>query len=329
MKMSRTIGGLLTALLLAGSLAACGSRSSDSVTAEYYSEAAVSDDAGWSTNDSAFSEESAIDTDGAVLTGTEQEAGSAGETSERKLIRNMELSLETTEFDHLIAVIEDQTEEMGGYVESSSIDGTPEKARRYGYLTIRIPAEKLDSFEDILGDSATVLSKNSSVQDVTLSYSDLAAHISSLRIEQQTLMEMLEQADSIDTIITIQNELTNIRYQLESYESQMKVLENQITYSTVYITVHEVQTPTVQEKEGFFTRLKYTFLNSIQDLGEGIEDFLIFFLGNIVTIIVYLAVLVGILFVLRALFRFMRGNGRKRQKKQKKAEKESEDSTES
>ncbi|MDO4616003.1 MAG: DUF4349 domain-containing protein [Lachnospiraceae bacterium] len=297
---------LLTAALCA---AGCGSTSSSGYDASYNYAAEDSGvtSEGWRVGE--VSEESLEDYDSTVdasMTDAEQQAVEAeGETSERKLIRNMELSLETTGFDEVLAVIEDKAEETGGYIEYSSVNGTAERSNRYSYLTVRIPSGQLDSFVDAVGDSATVLSSSTSVQDVTLSYSDLAAHISSLRIEQETLMEMLAQADSIDTIITIQNELTNIRYQLESYESQMKLLENQISYSTVTIDLREVRTPTVQEKEGFFTRLKYTFVNSVSDLAEGIQDFLIFFFGNILTILVVLGLIVLVLFLISRLFRLL------------------------
>ncbi|MDO4491469.1 MAG: DUF4349 domain-containing protein [Lachnospiraceae bacterium] len=307
---------LLLAFAMTGSMAACGRRdlSSEAVAADTYEAAAdYSMDAGWGIPSEEVKEESAAsyqenesDPVDASLSEEEQQAlGGDEKKTARKLIRTVDLYLETTEFDQLSSMIEEKTEEMGGYIESSTLDGTKKSSSRYCYLTVRIPDDQLNAFETLVGNSATILSRNSNVQDVTLRYSDLAAHISSLRIEQEALMEMLSKAESVDVVITIQNELTNIRYELESYESQLKLLDNQINYSTVCITIREVKVPTAQEKEGFFGRVKHTFMNNISDIGEGIEDFFVFFFGNIVGIILFLAIVAGILLVVRAVFRFL------------------------
>ncbi len=320
MKKWKSTASLLLALVLAGNMAACGSgKASDSSAAgAYAAEESYSVNGGWDAEMKAEADltDTAAEAAGdAALTEEELDSAEAEKkTSERKLIRNMDLSLETMEFDTLLSVIEEKTASIGGYIESSSVEGTPEEGRRNSYLTVRVPADQLEEFEKTLGDAATVLSKSSDVRDVTLSYSDLSVRISSLRVEQQTLMDMLAKAERIEDIIAIQNELTSIRYELESYESQMKVMENQISYSTVTINIREVKVPTVQEKEGFFSRLKYTFVNSISDLREGIEDFLVFFLGNIFSIILFLAVFVGILYLIRAVFRFLFGKGKKEKK---------------
>lgn len=308
MKRWKNISVFLLAVLLTGGIAACGSGRSDSLSADTAGNAgsyAVTD--GWDGTEKAAEESYSDDNKADVsVTDTDLENAEAGQIeTARKLIRNMDLSLETTGFDELLTVIDRKAVEMGGYVESSTVEGGAAERNRYAYLTVRIPSEQLEVFEELIGNSASVLSKSSYVQDVTLHYSDLEAHIASLRTEQQTLNTMLAKAENIDDIIAIQNELTSVRYQLESYESQMKVLENQVSYSTVNINISEVETPSVHEKEGFFSRLKYTFINSTRDLGVGIQNFLIFFFGNIFSIMIGLAAAAGALILLRWIFRFL------------------------
>ncbi len=320
MKKRNRFSLLLAAVLVLAALAGCGSSASSDAGAVnlYETEDSVSGSEGWrsSTETAEYSADTVTEeTSDASMTEAEQQAAEV-ETAEKKLIRNMDLYLETTGFDELQTVIEEKTEELGGYIEYSSVSGTADSGNRYSYMTVRIPTDQLDVFADTLGSSAQVLSKSISVQDVTLSYSDLEAHIASLRTEQETLTEMLAQADSIDTIIAIQNELTNVRYQLESYESQMKILENQISYSTVSIDIQEVKTATVQEDDGFLTRLKDTFSRSIHSLGTGITDFIIFFLGNILIILLAAGLAVCVILLIRAVVRrFKKGKGKTEKKK--------------
>ena len=250
-----------------------------------------------------------------------QDAQEAGETSpevspsadvngddaaqaDRKLIRNMALSLETTAFDDFMANVESQANGMGGYVEDSSISGSSgHPTQRNGYLTVRIPADRLDEFADSITGSATVLNRSTSVSDVTLQYSDLESHIEALKIEQKTLMDMLAKAEEIETVLAIQNQLTNVRYELESYGSQLKLMENQVSYSTVNIDVSEVEIPTSIESDTFGNKVVRTFRNSMSGFAHGLESFLVWFLGNIVFIAVFF-VLVFLAFLgLRKIFR--------------------------
>ncbi len=86
----------------------------------------------------------------------------------------------------------------------------------------------------------------------------------SLEIEQEKLWEFLEKAESIDTVITLQQRLSEIRYQLESMESQLKLYDNQVDYSTVSLNIREVTifTPTAPETVG--TRISNGFTSNLK-----------------------------------------------------------------
>ncbi|MCI8592015.1 MAG: DUF4349 domain-containing protein [Lachnospiraceae bacterium] len=230
--------------------------------------------------------------------------GDAAAQAARKLIRNMSLSLETTAFDDFIANVESQVDSMGGYIEDSSISGgSGQQSLRYGYMTVRIPADQLDAFADTISGSATVLNRSTSVSDVTLQYSDLESHIEALKIEQQTLMDMLSKAKEIETVLAIQNQLTSVRYELESYGSQLKLMENQVSYSTVNIDINEVEIPTPIESDTFGSRVSRTFRNSMSGFAHGLENFLVWFLGNIVFIAAFFVIVILVFLGLRKIFR--------------------------
>ncbi|HCT91297.1 MAG TPA: hypothetical protein DF613_07950 [Lachnospiraceae bacterium] len=235
---------------------------------------------------------------------TDVTEGDAAAQTGRKLIRNMSLSLETTAFDDLIANVESRVNDMGGYIEDSSISGdSGYQTLRYAYLTVRIPVDQLDAFADAVAGSATVLNRSTSVSDVTLQYSDLESHMEALKIEQQTLMDMLAKAEEIETVLAIQNQLTNVRYELESYGSQLKLMENQVSYSTVNIDISEVEIPTPAVADSFGGRVSRTFQNSMSSFAHGVEDFLVWFLGNIVFVAIFIVIVILICLGLRKIVR--------------------------
>lgn len=77
-------------------------------------------------------------------------------------------------------------------------------------------------------------------------------HKKALETEQERLLALLEKAENVEDIITIENRLSDVRYELENYESQIRLLDNQIDYSTVYVDISEVSRVTDTGKQGFF-----------------------------------------------------------------------------
>ena len=95
-----------------------------------------------------------------------------------------------------------------------------------------------------------------STEDVTLAYTDMQSHVAALRTEQETLLSMLGQAQSMEDILAIQTQLTQVRYEIESYESQLRVYDNQVDYSTVYLDIREVARETSAEGNSFGERVR-------------------------------------------------------------------------
>lgn len=177
---------------------------------------------------------------GADTNGTEFEQVE-GVNTEQKLIKTVNMSAETTEFDTLVADVRAKTESAGGYVENSDVGGDyGMDMTRYAYLVLRIPADKLDDFVGEVKNASNVRTFGESTEDVTLQYTDLDTHIKALREELDALFSMMEQATSMEDILAIQSQITEVRYEIENYESQLRVYDNQVIYSTVYLDLYEV-----------------------------------------------------------------------------------------
>lgn len=216
--------------------------------------------------------------------------------SNRKLIKTVNLTAETREFDALIANISDRIVSLGGYAESTDIQGNSygsSNGERTAFIVARIPAPKLDSFVQSVSDASNITNKSESAEDVTLQYADIEAHKESLKIEQKRLNELLEQADDLESIIELENRLTDVRYEIESYESRLRMMNNQVDYSTVNLNVREVKeyTPEPVEEKTFGQRLTEEFLESCEDAWEFIQDFIIGFIAFLPTLLVLLIIL--------------------------------------
>ena len=217
---------------------------------------------------------------------------------ERKLIRNVSMHLETREFDALTKSISDAVTFFGGYMEQSDVSGnslywSDERSSRYSNLTARIPENKLDAFLTEVSGQGNVTYKNESVQDVTLQYTDITSRKKTLQMEQDRLWELLEKAESIDAVIALESRLSEVRYQLESIESQLRTLDNQIVYSTVYLSIQEVQVLTSTDPDTIPVRIQKGLSRSFNTLKISSIDFLVWFISSLPILAVF-AVLVFI-----------------------------------
>lgn len=225
----------------------------------------------------------------------------------RKLIRNMDMNVETTDFDNLISTISESVSALGGYIEQSSISGSSMYAsrdyNRHASLTARIPADKLDGFVAQISEHGNVTNRSENVRDVTLKYSDIESHKKSLTIEQERLWELLEKAESVETIIALEARLSEIRYQLESYESQLRTFDNQVDYSTVNLFIDEVKvfTPTAPDSIG--TRIQKGFQRNLENIGDGCVDFVVWFASSLPLFAILAVIFAGAVLIGRKIFK--------------------------
>lgn len=312
----------LVTLLLGG----CGSkadRSSAAAAGMEMAEEAAYDTAGAYLSDDIYSVDPAEVTDDVAEDGA---ATPQVEDTSRKLIKNVNLSVETETFDELLATITEKTESFSGYIEESyTYNGSNYYGRgtRNASMTIRIPAQQLDTFLSSVSEVSNVISRNDSVSDVTLQYVDMESHKKALTAEQDRLLELLEQAESVEDIITIESRLSDVRYQIESMESQLRTLQNQVSYSTVYLDIQEVEKLTPVEEQTRGEMIKEGFVDSLYGVGNGLLDFGTAVIIDLPYLVVWAAVILLVILIIR-LFRKRRKN-KKQQKMQEKQEKDTKE----
>lgn len=232
--------------------------------------------------------------------GVKEESGVKVETN-RKIIRNVSLGLETQDFDKVVDTIESEINTLGGYAENIEMSDLLSSTNRYCNITARIPAAKLDSFVNKVNKTGNVVSKNMSAEDVTVNYVDMQSHVKVLKTEQKRLLELIEKAEDLDSIILLENRLTEIRYELESYESQLKTYDNLVEYSTVTISIQEVIRYTSHvEKKSTWQQMKSGLKDTIYDIKDNITDFIIWIASNLPYIIFWgVIIIVSIVFIKR------------------------------
>jgi len=229
-----------------------------------------------------------------------EESGVDKPAANRKLIKRYYINLETREFETLVDYIQTSVEAADGYIENSNMSGTSIDGygNRSAYFVLRVPVKDAAGFIAGLEENGHMTHKSEEVEDVTLAYVDTQSRLASLRVEQEALMEMLEQATDLDTLFAIQSRLTDVRYQLESYESQLRTYDNLVDYTTITVDVYEVQRETVIDDGTFGSRLKEEVAESLENFVEGAESLIIWFIAAfpywIILAVIATAIVLGV-----------------------------------
>lgn len=228
--------------------------------------------------------------------------------SQDKIIQYFYLDVETQDFEKLINNINTKISSLGGYVESSQIGGKSyydNNVTRNGNIVARIPSNKADEFVTDINTESNVTSSRKTSENVSLQYIEVQSRIEALEIEQDRLFAILEKSDNLENIITLESRLSDIRYELQNYKSQLRAYDNKVEYSTVSLNVNEVNriTPVTEEKQTLGSRIKNGFSDTVYNIGEGVQNFLVWFIVNLPYLLIWGILLFVIVIIIRKYLR--------------------------
>lgn len=229
----------------------------------------------------------------------------------QKLIRTMTIEAETEDMDALMGVLDGKIRELGGYVESRNLRNggkSSGKSYRYADLTIRIPAEKLDSFVEHIQGASNVTNHRESTDDVTLTYVATESRIRALETEQERLLELLGQAENMSDILLIDERLTNVLAELEEVTSLLRMYDNLVSYGTVHLSISEVVEYSLPEDEmTVWQRIGTGFTKNMKNLGNFLVELFVF-------LVVIIPLLIPVAVIGLGIFLFIRLYDRRRAK---------------
>lgn len=317
MKKFRTM--LLITVLTAGLLTGCGGSSSksDSATASNAPAAAYAP-----TENSEYGMGIAQDNygmnDAAAASEADYEAsdnGSANNTTqnmdsmtllEEKLVYRCNLEIETLDYAGTMKSIKEAITQYDGVIQSENetdssydwyyADYQKTQGTMRNYIEIRVPSKNYDSFVSALDGVGKITSKSSSIDNISQEYYDTTTQIEALKIQEKNLLAMLEQCTTIEEMITVQDRLTSVQYDINRLQTNKRYMDVDVAYSYVNISIEEVMEFRVDEepvkKNTFADRLA----NTLKSTYSGFLMFLEIVLFLFIRMFPYLAIVCIILF---------------------------------
>ena len=240
------------------------------------------------------------------------------DAAKEMLVFRCNIAIDTLEFEQAVTTLKTKIEEYHGFVErENQSDGNSsngryvldEKDKDYYYTaTIRIPSAYYESFVSAASGIGTLRSKNSSVDNVATRYGTLQSELEIYEAEYDRYLKQYNETEDESIALQIQYELRNLAITISDIKTEMSMLESDVAYSYVTITIHKVsekeikkeeeEKKAVKEEDSFKTKLSKTANESWQSFLGFLQGILLFFVANwwilLILLLIFGAIFFGI-----------------------------------
>ncbi|MBN1978827.1 MAG: DUF4349 domain-containing protein [Anaerolineae bacterium] len=208
---------------VSGALDGADARGSDS---SFYEAGSVSD---------------AVDEQAGYRDPADVESGDGHSDDGRMVVRRAALTFVVQDAEASFARVQEIAAENGGGIYSLE-SGKTARGSLQTFVSIQVPVAACDQvLAQLRGMEAELLSEQVTSQDVTASYVDLDARVRNLELAEQELQELLEAArergEKAQGILSIYDELIDIRQQIEQLKGQMTLLEHSAALARIDVAL--------------------------------------------------------------------------------------------
>jgi Domain of unknown function (DUF4349) len=154
----------------------------------------------------------------------------------RMIIRNATIALDSEDVEKTLADIRALVGAQQGTVFSSNTSLRGDKT--YATMVLQVPSQAYDvTMAQLRKVGYRVQNETSSSQDVTEEFADAQAQLRNLQATEAQYIKLLEKAITVNDIITVQNQLTNVRGQIERLQGRMNFLQKKSDVSTITVSI--------------------------------------------------------------------------------------------
>lgn len=156
--------------------------------------------------------------------------------ADRQLVRTASLTVTVGDDDEIGPALDAAhavAESMDGYVAQQGPS----------WIVLRIPDARLDDALARLAALGDAGDREIYTRDVTAAYTDLGIRLENARALQTRLRDLLAEANGVQDVLAVERELARVTTEVESLEGQLRLLHNQISFSTVRLTVRDAVRP--------------------------------------------------------------------------------------
>lgn len=261
------------------------------------------------TEDGYYDGQNYTSTSGGSVADVIQSASKTYNLDTEKIIYTAYADIETLEFDDTVQAVYDMMERFGAYIENSSVSGTDYATKYYGgkshrnaNFTVRVPVQHYSEMSVGLTEIGNVTNYSSESRNITAQFTDTESRLKAYRTEYNRLLEMMENANTVEEMIQVEARLSEVEYNIESLTGTLRVWQDKVDYSTIHIYIREVYeyTEPVVVPKTFWDRIVEALEDSLDWLAEAGQDIVIFIVAAVPILIVPAVVVVVVILIVRS-----------------------------
>ncbi|WP_405405960.1 DUF4349 domain-containing protein [Streptomyces sp. NBC_01104] len=231
--------GLLTAVL---ALSGCGAAGDDGASSDRPALSAKRQDKA----DSAAGEGEA---DGKQAPAKSAAPKKPDPASATHVIRTAALSVQVKSASRAAASARTVAQDAGGLVADESTEQVDE-THDSSHLVLRVPQDAYDRVLRELSGSGKLLSRTSTAKDVTDQVVDTDSRIATQRASVARVRKLMDRADRLADVVTLEGELSSRQAALESLLAQQASLKDRTGMATITLDLTEPETAAEDDDEG-------------------------------------------------------------------------------
>jgi len=163
------------------------------------------------------------------------------ETVEQKKIKRGNISIEVEDISKSYEEIKSLVVSNEGYIHSMLEYSTSRDSSIS--MVVKVKAANFEVLYDKVKEVGKVKEANMSSEDVTREYIDTKARIETLKVQEESLLNILSRADKVEDLLMVETELQRVREKIESSQGNLNYLENSINYSDLSISISMSKIP--------------------------------------------------------------------------------------
>jgi len=158
---------------------------------------------------------------------------------DRMVIRTAQMSVEVADIEQALATVRQIAQQGGGIVSASNtrVERIDDQERTIADLTIQVRSDGTDAALSALRGLGKVTTETSASQDVTEEFVDLDSNLRNLQASEAAILRLMDRAQRIEDVVSLQRELTQIRGQIERIQGRKRFLERRSDMATITLSL--------------------------------------------------------------------------------------------
>ena len=156
-------------------------------------------------------------------------------------------------------------------------------------LVVEIPPDRLDGTLDALATLGTVQNRSIDAADVDATIVDEEARLRNMRREESDLRRLMDKGGKVDEILTVQQNLSDVRGQIEQLDAQHQHDLHRVAASTITAVLTEDRPTGAPAKPGPTARIDGAWHAGL----EALSDTVVAFISGLVWCVAYAPVPLG------------------------------------